>query len=115
MTAQVGNRWPIWILTLLCLLVLALQFQLWGGRWGIPQLHRLQDRLQLQKTENQTLEHRNRVLGAEVEDLKNGLEAIEERARSELGMIRQGEVFYRFSTESAVAPNPPAPAPQTQP
>jgi cell division protein FtsB len=57
---------------------------------------RLQRQLDTQKTENEQLKERNRALEAEVKDLKQGLEAIEERSRSELGMIRKGETFYQI-------------------
>ncbi|MET0717866.1 MAG: septum formation initiator family protein, partial [Pseudoxanthomonas sp.] len=65
----------------------------------------LQNQVAHQRRDNQGLQERNNALGAEVEDLKSGEEAVEERARSELGMIKPGEKFYRV-VESPVAPAP---------
>ena len=58
-------------------------------------MRRLEQRVEEQAEENETLEQRNRELQAEVEDLRQGLEAVEERARSELGLIRENEEFYQ--------------------
>jgi cell division protein FtsB len=79
---------------LLLILLLGLELKLWTGDWGMREVWRLRDRVAEQKIENQKLKQRNEALSAEVEDLKNGKEAIEERARSELGLIRPGETFY---------------------
>ncbi len=76
-------------------LLLALQWALWFGSANVPDVWRLQQRVQAQKTENAHLSERNEALVAEVLDLKDGLEAIEERARAELGMIKPGETFFR--------------------
>ena len=75
-----------------CLLVM--QFQLWLGDDGVRTLNLLNEELVAQKDINTKLEERNRLLEIEVIDLKTGLEAVEERARSELGMIEEGETFY---------------------
>lgn len=72
-----------------------LQYQLWIDRDGMRKLLHLNNRIDHQKTINQQLYERNDVLAAEVEDLKSGFEAIEERARMELGMIREGETFFQ--------------------
>ncbi len=77
----------------LCLLVL--QFQLWSPDGGLIQVWQLRSALEEQQTENRALSQRNDALEAEVRDLKDGLDAMEERARSELGMIREDEVFYQ--------------------
>jgi cell division protein FtsB len=82
------------IAALLVLLVL-LQFKLWLGDGGLRDIWDLQAAIEAQTGENQQLLERNQALAAEVNDLKEGLEAIEERARRELGMIRQGETFYQ--------------------
>jgi len=79
----------------LLILLVILQGQLWFGRGSLLDLWRLQRAIEQQQAENHALAERNAALAAEVEDLKSGLEAIEERARSELGMIREGETFYR--------------------
>jgi cell division protein FtsB len=76
-------------------LVVWLQWELWTGRGGIPDVDRLEQRVAAQRAENAALRARNRALAADVEDLKTGREAIEERAREELGMVRDDEVFYQ--------------------
>ncbi len=73
---------------------LILQYQLWFGNDSVRALNSLELELQAQRTSNERLELRNRLVEIEVLDLKNGLAAIEERARSELGMIQKGETFY---------------------
>jgi len=77
-------------------LLIILQYQLWLGKEGIEKRQTLQTRIEQQQQENQQLQMRNRHLNAEVIDLKTGLDAIEGRARSELGMIKRGEVFYQI-------------------
>ena len=72
----------------------ALQYQLWVGESGMLALSVLGVELEAQHNVNEDLTERNLLLEIEVLDLKNGLEAVEERARSELGMIKDGEVFY---------------------
>ena len=87
-----------WLIVGLILLLIGLQAKLWFGQGGRPEVQHLQERVATQKRENSELHKRN-----EVEDLKSGTEAIEERARSELGMIKPGEVFYQV-----IEPEPPA-------
>ena len=83
------------ILTTSLLVILAvLQFQIWFGKSSVRSIAQLQNELQEQEANNQALLQRNQQLQVEVLDLKNGLEAIEERARSELGMIGKDETFY---------------------
>ena len=77
-------------------LVVTLQFQLWLGERGMPGVYRLKAAVETQFEENTRLEARNLRLAAEVRDLKEGLEAVEERARSDLGMIGQGETYYQL-------------------
>ena len=72
-----------------------LQYRLWAGNASFGRQDELSQRVIAQQLENQRNEARNKILFAEIADLKNGSEAIEERARHELGMIRPGEVFYR--------------------
>ena len=79
---------------LLIFILFALQYQLWIGESGMYALNMLEVELEAQHNVNEDLTERNRLLEIEVLDLKNGLEAVEERARSELGMIKDGEVFY---------------------
>jgi cell division protein FtsB len=83
------------LLAILVLLLLALQYKMWFGEGGYRDVQRLAQRVEEQAQENELLAQRNRELQAEVEDLRQGLEAIEERARSELGMIKEDEEFYQ--------------------
>jgi cell division protein FtsB len=71
-----------------------LQYQLWLGEDSVRVLNNLDSELEAQIQLNSQLEERNSLLEIEVHDLKNGLEAVEERARSELGMIAEGETFF---------------------
>ncbi len=75
--------------------LLLLQFTLWTGRGSLADFFNLQKNLQTQVYQNQTLIERNAALTGDVIDLKEGHEAIEERARNEMGMIKDGEVFYQ--------------------
>jgi cell division protein FtsB len=77
-------------------LVLLLQYKLWVSEDGLGELWRLQRSAEQQRRENAALTERNEILEAEVQDLKSGLDALEERARSELGMIKQGETFFQI-------------------
>jgi len=83
-----------YVALILLLLLIALELKLWAGEGGMRDVWRLERQLAEQKEENVRLRQRNEKLAAEVQDLKNGKEAIEERARSELGLIKPGEVFY---------------------
>jgi len=78
------------------MLLLVLQFKLWFGDGNMREVWRLQTAIEDQKSENEKLRERNVALEAEVRDLKQGLEAVEERARSELGMIKKDETFYQI-------------------
>ena len=75
-------------------MIAVLQFQLWIGDDSVRSLNLLEDQVAEQKSINMSLEDRNKKLEIEIIDLKSGVEAIEERARSELGMIEQGETFF---------------------
>ena len=83
-----------YIITILLVLLIALQYDLWVGKGSIAEVRQLEAALELQIKENQHLNERNDALKAEVLDLKYGLEAIEERVRTELGMIKKGETFF---------------------
>lgn len=76
-------------------LLLLTQYQLWFGEGGVLEVRRLKAAVETQQAENARLTQRNDALEADVEDLKSGLEGIEERARRELGMIKNDEVFYQ--------------------
>ncbi len=82
-----------WIAALLALLLMGLQYRLWFGEGSFAQRADLERRVQQQQETNQYLQERNSVLASEVEDLKSGLDSVEERARSDLGMIKKGETF----------------------
>jgi cell division protein FtsB len=81
-------------------LILALQYPMWLGKGGWLRVRELDRQVDAQKRVNIELQARNAKLDADVRDLKQGLEAIEERARSELGMIRQDEVFFQLPQEA---------------
>ena len=84
------------LVAVLMVLLVLLQFKLWVGEGGMRDVWRLEDAIAEQTNENRLLLERNQSLAAEVNDLKEGLEAIEERARRELGMIKEGETFYQI-------------------
>lgn len=81
---------------LLTVLLLLLQYRLWFSHDGLPSVLHLHRDVEIQRQDNAVLEERNQVLAAEVQDLKSGLEALEERARTELGMIQPGETFFQI-------------------
>ena len=83
---------------ILLLALLALQYRLWLSDDGVHEVRRLETAVITQKRENAQLEARNAQLAAEVENLKKGLDAVEERARSDLGMVRANETFYQVVT-----------------
>ncbi|KAF1701856.1 cell division protein FtsB [Pseudoxanthomonas suwonensis] len=84
-----------WVLLGLLILLGWLQYRLWFGIGNAGEVTALAAQVEAQRRENAGLEERNAALAAEVRDLKEGVAAVEERARSELGMIKPGEVFYR--------------------
>jgi cell division protein FtsB len=80
----------------LAFLIVILQYPLWLGRGGWLRVWDLDRQVSAQKDQNDKLKRRNAALDAEVQDLKQGFEAVEERARSELGMVRQDEIFFQI-------------------
>jgi len=84
------------VIGILFILLVLLQYRLWVGEGSLAEVHNLKNEIATQQQELEQLRQRNRALTAEVQDLKQGLDAIEERARSELGMIRKGETFYQL-------------------
>jgi cell division protein FtsB len=82
------------LLGLLILLVI-LQLTLWFGGGGLLELWELHQEVEAQRDGNARLRERNEALNAEVLDLKQGLDAVEEHAREDLGMVKEGEVFYQ--------------------
>ncbi|CBA15667.1 cell division protein FtsB [Xanthomonas albilineans] len=112
-----------WLLLVLAGLLAWLQYRFWFGPGNSGEVLVLESQVEHQKRDNEGLQQRNAALAAEVKDLKDGEAAIEERARSELGMIKPGEKFYRV-VENAPVPNAPdvaapaspeSPAPGEQP
>jgi cell division protein FtsB len=83
------------ITTILVIILVLLQYRLWAGNASFTKQSELSQQVNTQQLENQRNQARNTIIFAEITDLKTGSEAIEERARHELGMIRPGEVFYR--------------------
>lgn len=88
-------------------LLLVLQYRLWISDGGIPEVLHLQQEVATAELEKSRLEERNTGLDAEVADLKTGIDAIEERARSELGMLGKDEIFYQI-IKSDESPDPSA-------
>ncbi len=83
-----------WIVAILLILLAGLQYRLWVGEGSLADVARLEREIQQQQDDNTRLRERNRVLAVEVEELKSGLDSVEERARSDMGMIKKGETFY---------------------
>ncbi|MEX0430508.1 cell division protein FtsB [Spiribacter insolitus] len=84
-----------WLAAGLLLILILLQSRLWLGEGSIPEVMRLREAVEAQRTENERLDERNRALAADVADLRQGLDGVEERARRDLGMIGEDEHFYR--------------------
>jgi cell division protein FtsB len=93
-------------------LIVLIQYPLWLGKGSWMRVWDVDQQIKAQREKNARLQTRNIVLEAEVRDLKQGLEAVEERARSELGMIKQDEVFFQVLErgQSLPAGKPPLPA-----
>lgn len=85
---------------ILVVLIVLLQVRLWFGESSLPETWQLESRIQVREAENAELAKRNDALAAEVADLKSGLDAIEERARYELGMVRPNETFFLLIDDS---------------
>ena len=90
----------------LAALVLLIQYPLWLGKGGALRVWEMERQIEVQRESNSKLQVRNAALDAEVRDLKQGLEAVEERARSELGMIRKDEIFFQVMDERRVNATP---------
>jgi len=83
------------LLLLLIFLFVYLQYQLWFGDGSLQDVWELHQEVEMQRQENIELRERNAALQAEVTDLQQGLDAIEEHAREDLGMVKEGETFYQ--------------------
>ncbi|MEF2148279.1 cell division protein FtsB [Aquilutibacter rugosus] len=114
------------LIGILALLLLLMQYSLWLGDHGETAVIQLRRVVAQQQHENEGLRQRNSSLAAEVEDLKSGEGAVEERARNELGMIKPGETFYRVvpagamrqaqaAQQAAAAAGPPTPVEPADP
>jgi len=82
--------------SLLLIFLFLLQYRLWFGKNSVPDHLTLENEVTSQQQINEKLRQRNKLLYADTDDLKSGSEAIEERARNELGMIKTGETFFRI-------------------
>jgi cell division protein FtsB len=85
-------------------LIALLQYPVWLGKGSWSRVWEVDQQLHAQRETNQKLQSRNAALDAEVRDLKQGLDAIEERARSELGLIKQDEIFFQILNEQRNTP-----------
>ena len=94
------------ILSLLGIMLLGLQVQLWFGEGSLRHVHSLESQVDELQAQNAGLRERNELMDAEVRDLKEGLDAVEEIARKDLGMIREGETFFIITEEPAHATAP---------
>ena len=95
-----------WLALAFIVLIAALQYPMWLGKGGWLQVRELDRQLAAQRDGNASLKTRNDALDADVRDLKTGYEAIEERARSELGMVKQDEVFFQIQPKPEQGADP---------
>jgi cell division protein FtsB len=109
-----------WLVAVLLVLMAGIHYRLWISDDGVRELAQLRDSVETQRAENERLTDRNRQLAAEVRDLKQGFAALEERARSDLGMIAQNETYYQVVPPEPAASQPtegrsaPSPEPPTR-
>jgi cell division protein FtsB len=99
-----------WLVLVLVLVLLGLQYRLWFGEGSLAQKAGLEKQVAEQAARNERLAERNRVLAEEVNGLKSGLDAVEERARSDLGMIKEDETFFLVVDSELGQRREPAPA-----
>ena len=83
-----------WLLAILVILFIGLQYRLWRGEGSFAQASQLERNIQQQQAENDRMRERNRILEVEVDDLKGGADSVEERARNDIGMIKKDETFF---------------------
>ncbi|KTC85215.1 septum formation initiator [Legionella brunensis] len=84
------------MILILLLVLIGLQYKLWLGDGSVLQWINLEKKLEVQADENEKLLARNRAMEADILELKSGEQALEEQARYELGMVKEGEVYYQF-------------------
>lgn len=89
-----------WLFGVLITLLLVLQYRLWIGEGSLAHAHRLEVEIKSQKAENERMQERNRIMDVEVEELKTGLDTIEERARNDIGLIKKDETFFMTIDEN---------------
>ncbi|MGN2243120.1 cell division protein FtsB [Frateuria sp. GZRR33] len=99
-----------WIALVLIVILIGLQLKLWTGSGGMHEVQTLRASVQKQAGENDKLLQRNQALAADVSDLKHGEQAVEARARAELGLIKPGETFYQVVERPAGSASSPPPA-----
>ena len=84
------------MIVLLVALLGALQYRLWFGKNSVSDFNRMEEQIETLAQQNANLKQRNQLLMADILDLQLGIESMEERARNELGLIKEGETFYRI-------------------
>ena len=99
-----------WVALILLLMLIGLQIELWSSHGGMSEVAGLRAAVKKQQDENDKLIQRNQALAADVDDLKHGEQAVEARARGELGLIKPGETFYQVVPKSAASAAAPAAA-----
>jgi len=104
-----------WLLAGLLTLLVILQYRLWIAEGSLAELHRLEQQIEEQAQVNDRLQERNAVLEREVLDLQSGNRGLEQRAREQLGLIRQGETFYQFVEAGPAQAAPDAVTPPASP
>jgi cell division protein FtsB len=95
-----------WVALILILALIALQVKLWSGNGGVHEVETLRTAVKKQGDDNDRLTQRNQALGADVNDLKHGDQAVEARARAELGLIKPGETFYQVVEKPGATQGP---------
>jgi len=103
-----------WFAAALAAALLLLQYRIWISGDGVGEVLRLRNAVAAQQADNQRLSDRNRQLAAEVRDLKQGYTALEERARTDLGMVAENETFFQVVPAAPAAPTAPT-VPAAQP
>lgn len=89
-----------WLFGVLVIMLVVLQYRLWIGEGSLAHAHRLENDIKLQKAENERMQERNRIMDVEVEELKTGLDTIEERARNDIGLIKKDETFFMIMDDN---------------
>ncbi len=102
-----------WLIVVLVVLLLGLQARLWVGEGSLAHKSELDRQLREQQLENERLQKRNEILARDVESLKTNLDAIEEKARQNLGLIKQDEVFYLVTDDQPIHTEQPAEGDET--